>query len=43
MTITVKVSQLRLSPLNVRKVEPKGVEQMATSILAHGVVQSLTV
>ncbi|WP_137864892.1 MULTISPECIES: ParB/RepB/Spo0J family partition protein [unclassified Sphingomonas] len=44
MTVTtVKFSQLRLSPLNVRKVEPKGIEQMATSILAHGIAQSLAV
>lgn len=42
MTIqTVKLSQLRLSPLNVRKVKPKAIESLAADILAHGVLQNL--
>ena len=33
---TVKLSQLRLSPLNVRRVKPKAIDQLATDMLAHG-------
>lgn len=40
---TVKLSQLRLSPLNVRKVEPTAIEAMADDIAAHGVIQNLAV
>ncbi|CDO38808.1 ParB/RepB/Spo0J family partition protein [Novosphingobium sp. KN65.2] len=43
MTTIVKLSQLRLSPLNVRKVEPTGIEPLAADILAHGIIQSLAV
>lgn len=38
---TVKLSALRLSPLNVRKVEPKNIESLAADIEAHGVLQNL--
>lgn len=42
MTIeTKKLSQLRLSPLNVRKVKPTQIEAMAANIEAHGVLQNL--
>jgi len=42
MTIqTVKLSNLRLSPLNVRKVKPSNIEAMASDIEAHGVLQNL--
>lgn len=40
---TVAFSQLRLSPLNVRNVEPKRIEEMAANIAAVGIVQSLGV
>lgn len=33
--ITVKLSQLRLSPLNQRRVKPSAVESMADDIAAH--------
>lgn len=39
--MTVKLSTLRLSPLNVRKVEPKAIEAMAADISAHGLIQNL--
>lgn len=39
----VKLSQLRLSPLNVRKVEPTAIEAMAADIAAHGIIQNLSV
>lgn len=42
MTIqTVKFSQLRLSPLNVRRVKPSAIESMADDIAAHGLIQNL--
>lgn len=40
---TVKLSQLRLSPLNVRRVKPKAIDQLAADILAHGQLQNLVV
>ena len=43
MTTILKLSQLRLSPLNVRKVEPTGIEALADDIHAHGLIQSLGV
>ena len=44
MTIqTVKLSQLRLSPLNVRRVKPKAIDQLAADIAAHGLLQNLVV
>lgn len=43
MTTTLKLSQLRLSPLNVRKVEPTGIEALADDIHAHGLIQNLGV
>jgi len=45
MTNTLKLSQLRLAPLNARKVAPSaaGIEQLAADIAAHGVIQSLAV
>ena len=43
MTTTLKLSQLRLSPLNVRKVEPTGIEALADDIHAHGLLQNLGV
>jgi ParB family transcriptional regulator, chromosome partitioning protein len=44
MTIqTVKLSQLRLSPLNVRHVKPKAIDQLAADIAAHGLLQNLVV
>jgi ParB family chromosome partitioning protein len=42
MTIqTVKFSQLRLSPLNVRRAKPSAIESMADDIAAHGLIQNL--
>lgn len=38
---TVKLSQLRLSPLNVRKVKPKAIDQLAAGLLAHGQLQNV--
>lgn len=43
MTTTLKLSQLHLSPLNVRKVEPTGIEALADDIQAHGLIQNLGV
>ena len=44
MTIqTVKLSQLRLSPLNVRHVKPRAIDQLAADIAAHGLLQNLVV
>ena len=44
MTIqTIKLSQLRLSPLNVRHVRPKAIDQLAADIAAHGLLQNLVV
>ena len=43
MTTTLKLSQLHLSPLNVRKVEPTGIEALADDIHAHGLIQNLGV
>ncbi|OBX17918.1 hypothetical protein A9995_14055 [Erythrobacter sp. QSSC1-22B] len=40
---TVKLSQLRLSPLNVRKVKPQQIDQLAADIAAHGLLQNLIV
>jgi ParB family transcriptional regulator, chromosome partitioning protein len=40
---TVKLSQLRLSPLNVRRVKPKAIDQLAADMLAHGQLQNLIV
>ena len=40
---TVKLSQLRLSPLNVRRVKPKAIDQLASDMLAHGQLQNLVV
>ncbi|MBB4642707.1 ParB/RepB/Spo0J family partition protein [Rhizorhapis suberifaciens] len=39
--ITVKLSQLRLSPLNQRKVKPSAIDAMADDIAAHGLLQNL--
>ncbi|WP_343545618.1 ParB/RepB/Spo0J family partition protein [Sphingomonas paucimobilis] len=39
--ITVKLSQLRLSPLNQRRVKPSAIESMADDIAAHGLLQNL--
>jgi ParB family transcriptional regulator, chromosome partitioning protein len=41
--ITAKLSQLRLSPLNVRTVKPASIEAMADDITAHGLLQNLLV
>src|SRR3546814_13222743 len=38
---TIKLSQLRLSPLNQRSVKPSAVEAIADEIAAHGLVQNL--
>ena len=44
MTIqTVALSQLAISPLNVRKVKPSQIETLAEDIAAHGLIQSLGV
>lgn len=40
---TVKLSQLRLSPLNVRAGKPTAIDALAQDIAAHGVIQSLSV
>lgn len=40
---TVKLSQLRLSPLNVRRVKPNAIDQLAADMLAHGQLQNLVV
>ena len=40
---TVKLSQLRLSPLNVRRVKPKAIDQLAADMKAHGQLQNLVV
>ena len=40
---TVKLSQLRLSPINVRRVKPKAIDQLAADMLAHGQLQNLVV
>src|SRR5690554_8204731 len=40
---TVKLSQLRLSPLNVRRVKPSQINQLAADIAAHGLLQNLIV
>jgi ParB family chromosome partitioning protein len=39
--ITVKLSQLRISPLNQRNVKPAAIEAMADDIAAHGLLQNL--
>lgn len=39
--ITVKLSQLRLSPLNTRRVKPSAIDAMADDIAAHGLLQNL--
>lgn len=39
--ITIKLSQLRLSPLNQRKVKPSAIDAMADDIAAHGLLQNL--
>jgi ParB family chromosome partitioning protein len=44
MTIsTVKLSQLRLSPLNVRTGKAQAIEALTQDIAAHGIIQSLSV
>lgn len=44
MTVaTVKLSQLRLSPLNVRTGKAPAIESLAQDIAAHGIIQSLSV
>lgn len=40
---TVKLSQLCLSPLNVRKVKPQGIDQLAADIAVRGQLQNLIV
>lgn len=40
---TLKLSQLRLSPLNVRSGKPTAIDALAQDIAAHGVIQSLSV
>lgn len=40
---TVKLSQLSLSPLNVRRVKPRAIDQLAADIAAHGQIQNLVV
>ena len=39
--ITAKLSQLRISPLNQRRVKPAAIESMADDIAAHGLLQNL--
>ncbi|NML91750.1 ParB/RepB/Spo0J family partition protein [Sphingobium sp. TB-6] len=39
--ITPKLSQLRLSPLNTRRVKPSAIDAMADDIAAHGLLQNL--
>lgn len=39
--ITAKLSQLRLSPLNQRRIKPSAIESMADDIHAHGLLQNL--
>lgn len=39
--INTKLSQLRLSPLNQRRVKPSAIEAMADDIAAHGLLQNL--
>lgn len=39
--IDAKLSQLRLSPLNQRRVKPSAIESMADDIDAHGLLQNL--
>jgi hypothetical protein len=39
--ITAKLSQLRLSALNVRTLKPASIEAMADDIAAHGLLQNL--
>jgi ParB family transcriptional regulator, chromosome partitioning protein len=41
--VEVKLSQLRLSPLNVRKVKPSAIDSLAADIAAHGLLQNLLV
>lgn len=44
MTVTtIALSQLRLSPLNARKVPSKTIEMLAEDIAAHGLIQSIAV
>lgn len=43
MLQTVKLSQLRLSPHNARKVKPQAIDQLAADMLAHGQLQNLVV
>src|SRR3546814_13440066 len=38
---TAKLSQLRLSPLNQRRVKPAAIESIADDIAAHGLLQNL--
>lgn len=38
---TIKLSQLRISPLNQRHVKPSAIESMADDIAAHGLLQNL--
>lgn len=39
--ITPKLSQLRLSPLNQRRIKPSAIDSMADDIHAHGLLQNL--
>lgn len=39
--ITPKLSQLRLSPLNQRRIKPAAIDTMADDIHAHGLLQNL--
>lgn len=39
--VNVKLSQLRISPLNQRNVKPTAIEAMADDIAAHGLLQNL--
>lgn len=39
--INAKLSQLRLSPLNTRRVKPSAIDSMADDIAAHGLLQNL--
>ena len=40
-TQIIPLSQLTLSPFNVRKVKPKAIEQLAADIASHGLLQNL--
>lgn len=40
---TIPLSQLHVSPLNVRKTDAVGIDDLVSSITAHGLLQNLTV